>query len=282
MTCSKEELLQLIVAAAFVNNVKELKRMFALVQDDDLNMLIPPFEYPSEPSWRLVHYASRFDSTLLMQLLVKKQNCVDWHKKTGRGETVVDIALRYYRWRTLPYLCQVGIAINYAPKLATYIGDQDYFMMISLLACGVEFGPTALELAAKKSSNVAPDRWNLLSMPNRHNSFELLLADGYGPSTVFPLTAWQKEMMEKATGLSKQQLITVFPRHVKQLIGARLWIIRNRATEICIALQTLRISALELAEIVVAACGTPAQSLPAYIIWNLVICVKHFPSNKKI
>ena len=52
--------------------------------------------------------------------------------------------------------------------------------------------------------------------------------------------------------------------------------IRERAAQVCIGLQALRVPALQLCEIVIVDCAPFAARLDFYLVWNLVVAIKHF------
>lgn len=86
-------------------------------------------------------------------------------------------------------------------------------------------------------------------------------------------------LLPRATRLKRWQGIAddgADIRHARkeiQLVGFAM--IRERAAQICIALQSLRIPALQLCEIVTEACTPFAAQLDFHLLWNLVVVVKH-------
>jgi hypothetical protein len=60
----------------------------------------------------------------------------------------------------------------------------------------------------------------------------------------------------------------------------RLALVRWRALEVCVGLHTLRLDALSMCEILLAACGQSytsiALTVPFHIFWRLAVTVKHF------
>jgi hypothetical protein len=88
------------------------------------------------------------------------------------------------------------------------------------------------------------------------------------------------QLLPRATRLKRWQGIAddgAGIRHARkgiQLVGFAT--IRERAAQICIALQPLRIPALQLCEIVTEACTPFAAQLDFHLLWNLVVAVKHF------
>lgn len=63
----------------------------------------------------------------------------------------------------------------------------------------------------------------------------------------------------------------------------RVDLVRWRAMEVCVALQSLRINALQLCEILQYACEPFAQPLNAFhTLWNIVTTVKHFRQTSDV
>ena len=54
----------------------------------------------------------------------------------------------------------------------------------------------------------------------------------------------------------------------------------GRATDVCIALQSLWLPALQVVDILIEACAPFAANLDYYLLWNLVVKVKHFTPTK--
>ena len=55
----------------------------------------------------------------------------------------------------------------------------------------------------------------------------------------------------------------------------------NQATEICIALQELRLDANRLCFIIIEACAPYTDDLAWHVIWTPVVKVKHFSATSK-
>ena len=66
----------------------------------------------------------------------------------------------------------------------------------------------------------------------------------------------------------------------RRIEGARNTLVYRRAWHICVGLQNLRISVLEMCEILVNACGRIAPLIPFHIWWKIATKVKHFHQRK--
>jgi hypothetical protein len=79
--------------------------------------------------------------------------------------------------------------------------------------------------------------------------------------------------------LARRQL-TIDPEKVeaarRDIAKARIDFVRYRALEVCIGLQSLRLDALQLCEILQFACGPVAPLIPFHIWWKTATSVKHF------
>jgi ankyrin repeat protein len=62
----------------------------------------------------------------------------------------------------------------------------------------------------------------------------------------------------------------------REIAKARVDFVRHRALELCIGLQSLRIDALQMCEILRFACGAVAQLIPLDVWWKIATTVKHF------
>ncbi|MCA0328160.1 MAG: hypothetical protein LCH89_21565, partial [Proteobacteria bacterium] len=59
----------------------------------------------------------------------------------------------------------------------------------------------------------------------------------------------------------------------------RLRVVRRRAFDVCVGLQSLRINALQMCEILVHACGPVAPLVAFHHWWKIATTVKHFRSE---
>jgi len=62
----------------------------------------------------------------------------------------------------------------------------------------------------------------------------------------------------------------------RDIAKARLDFVRHRALQVCIGLQSLRVAALQMCEILQFACGRFAPLIPFHIWWKIATTVKHF------
>jgi ankyrin repeat protein len=65
----------------------------------------------------------------------------------------------------------------------------------------------------------------------------------------------------------------------REIAKARIDFVRDRARQICIGLQSLRIDALQMCEVLQFACGAIAPLIPFHIWWKIATTVKHFQTN---
>jgi hypothetical protein len=62
----------------------------------------------------------------------------------------------------------------------------------------------------------------------------------------------------------------------REIAKARLDFVRERALQVCIGLQSLELSALQMCEIMLFACGPIAPMIPFHLWWKIATTVKHF------
>jgi hypothetical protein len=62
----------------------------------------------------------------------------------------------------------------------------------------------------------------------------------------------------------------------REIAKVRLDFVRNRAMEVCIGLQSLRLDALQVCEILQLACGPLARLIAFHQWWKIATTVKHF------
>jgi len=106
-------------------------------------------------------------------------------------------------------------------------------------------------------------------------------------STVYPLLAAGADLdATDDTGVTVREVfarVTIDPDRVevarREIAKARLDLVQHRALQVCIGLQSLRIDALQLCEILQFACGAIAPVIPFHIWWKIATTVKHFRTN---
>jgi hypothetical protein len=62
----------------------------------------------------------------------------------------------------------------------------------------------------------------------------------------------------------------------REIAKVRLDFVRHRAMEVCIGLQSLRLDALQMCEILQLVCGPLARLIAFHQWWEIVTTVKHF------
>jgi hypothetical protein len=88
---------------------------------------------------------------------------------------------------------------------------------------------------------------------------------------------------ETARDVLARRQLTIDPDQVeaarRDIATTRVDFVRKRAHQVCIGLQSLRIDALQMCEILQFACGRVAQLIPFHIWWKIATTVKHFRTN---
>jgi len=108
-------------------------------------------------------------------------------------------------------------------------------------------------------------------------------------TSVLPLIAASADLdaVDKDGETARQVLArrgwTIDPDEVeaarRAIAKARLHFVRQRALHVCIGLQSLRVNALQMCEILQFACGAIAPLIPFHIWWKIATTVKHFRSK---
>lgn len=113
---------------------------------------------------------------------------------------------------------------------------------------------------------------------NNYNAALLLLAAGAecAPEDVAAVAAGDDKWLYIKTDL------VGIARAREKIKRAGVVSVRDRAFAVCVGLQSLDLSALELAEIVEHACAPFVANLPFHLKWDLVVCVKHFHDRLRI
>jgi hypothetical protein len=108
-------------------------------------------------------------------------------------------------------------------------------------------------------------------------------------TVVHPLLAAGADLDAADDGETARQVLarrgwTIDPDEVeaarRDIAKARIDFVRDRALQVCIGLQSLRIDALQMCEILQFACGRVAPLIPFHIWWKIATTVKHFERNE--
>jgi ankyrin repeat protein len=65
----------------------------------------------------------------------------------------------------------------------------------------------------------------------------------------------------------------------RDIAEARIDLVRDRALQVCISLQSLALDALQMCEILQFACGPVGSLIPFHVWWKIATTVKHFRSK---
>jgi hypothetical protein len=99
------------------------------------------------------------------------------------------------------------------------------------------------------------------------------------PCLALLLAAGAQWFEDDAEQIGEDEIASISLDEARQELVRVGWeAIRERVFEICVALQDLRIPALQLVEIVLHACAPFAERLPFHMLWNTVVAIKHFQS----
>jgi ankyrin repeat protein len=208
---------------------------------------------------------SDIDDTDVFDMLVDVCG-IDLEALDHGGETCLHVAARRRHFRALRWILKAGVDVDYAASNgSTPLHVADFNCVGFLLAAGANVsardnrGRTALHDVSR--TNVCA----LLA-----GGADLDAADDAG---------------ETARQALARLGLTVRPCEVqaehRNIAKARLNLVRDRALQVCIGLQSLRLDALQMCEILQHTClsGRVAQLVPFHIWWKIATTVKHFPNK---
>jgi ankyrin repeat protein len=86
----------------------------------------------------------------------------------------------------------------------------------------------------------------------------------------------EETALEYAQRNDHSDIVATLTNPQKFVSKARIDLVRERALQVCIGLQSLGLDALRTCEILRFACGPVARLIPFHIWWNIATAVKHF------
>jgi ankyrin repeat protein len=199
---------------------------------------------------------------------------IDLETRDKFGETCVHFAIRLANVFAIRWLLSAGADLNSAASdgsSALHI-VSDRHCTINLLAAGASVGArdnggrTALHRVLMRRARVRSER----------SALPALIAAGADLDAADDSGETARDLIARLHLMIDPDLIEVARREIAK---ARLDFVRYRALNVCIALQILRIDALQMCEILLFACGRVAQLIPFHIWWKIATTVKHFQTN---
>jgi ankyrin repeat protein len=191
----------------------------------------------------------------------------DINRVNGGGSTLLHLHVsrdRNTNWSApcIRTLVRLGVNVNALDSnknsAATLSSNKDLFLR-TLFAIGAQ--PTADEMQG----------WN-------SNALVLFLANTEDGSKIQSVSSARALLVAMSTEPTERESSEV--RHERnRLATARLRVVCTRAAEVCIGLHSLRLAALELCEILLAACAPASTHVPFHTLWNIAVKVKHFKSD---
>jgi len=219
-----------------------------------------------------LHEAARLSHDVdVLSMLVTCGN--DLEARDSIGFTCAGYAAFASNVVALRWLVGVGAAVNCVDKDKSTMLHvvSNYDCAVCLLAAGADArardgsGRTPLHLVATQSL-----AWPVVE-PLLAAGADLDVADNDGR------TARQLLSDHSAPVAIDTDLVEAARRDIAK---ARLDFVRDRALEVCISLQSLKLNALQMCEILVFACGPVAcLIIPFHIWWKIATTVKHFQTK---
>jgi ankyrin repeat protein len=243
--------------------------------------------------WTALHFAAQNGHNEVVQTLLKNNatlNATCWN-----GWTALHIATIHAHIEVVQTLLANNAAINAKEThgwTPLHYACQNYRLEIAktLLAYNAaidektnEDGFTPLHLAAlygrDKMVATLIDNGAAIDEKTKTGTTALCLAaQNRHDDVVHTLIVYNAAIGEMKNAL--QYLASLSCLQQKFVTKARVDLIRSRALQICIGLQSLHLDALRTCEILLFACAienwTIAQLIPFHIWWNIATFVKHF------
>ena len=275
-------LLELIIDAAYNGaSTKTLSRMIKRCKTiNDLD---------DAEGWALIHMAVSFDRSTLLRLLLAEPS-VQVDLKSRCGETALGFAFKRDDFSKALMLLRAGANVaninTDESVLHLYMStdfDKDNLRLMALYVCHLYQFQFSNVVWSRELARVIQRYDNL---PSASTAFRLLLLMGASLNSedrdlLAQHSADTLTNIQHCLAFSEHELQTTFATEYSMLNKMRYTVIMPRATEICLALQSLKMDANRMCEIVMAACEPLARDLPFCLIWNLVTKVKHFHDGKK-
>jgi ankyrin repeat protein len=194
---------------------------------------------------------------------------IDLEARTCERETCLHFAARGGNVFSLRWLLNAGADLDSVTadgSTPLYYANSHNDAVI-LLAAGADV------CARDKRGRTALHRWTARGLLNELPSLFPLIAAGADLDAVDDGGNTCRQL------LARRQL-TIDPEKVeaarRDIAKARIDFVRYRALEVCIGLQSLRLDALQVCEILQFACGPSAPLIPFHIWWTIATTVKHF------
>lgn len=233
--------------------------------------------------WTPLHYSSR-DAKCLPFARFLIENGADINAVDENGETALFRAVSASLLDTVQYLtsnpgCNVNVRDRNGQTPIWFVDDENVALMRILIDAGADIDfidessrnlmyahrnrPAHVRFLLACNAAVNPPGTSIVyfQIDDCKLSQYLLLAAGVAPFQCF----LKPKPHERAIAWSKTTISK-----------ERIDFIRERATTICIGLQTLELSALELMAIVDCACEPFSRCVPLHTKWKIVTTVKHF------
>lgn len=220
---------------------------------------------------------SRADLSVLSRLI----DCgVDLEARSKESQNCLGIAVSRFRVDAVRLLLLAGADVidgeHEEPQYLLHVSATFAYdtCTLLLLAAGVDVaarcpnGETALLVAAKRQTERPLASWmeNMSAMIAAGADLDAAADDGQTPRQV---------LAECGRTVDPEQVETAR----REIAALRFDLVRKRATAVCIGLQSLRLNALQLCEILLHACGPVARVVPFHQWWNIATTVKHFKSR---
>jgi ankyrin repeat protein len=216
-----------------------------------------------------LHFAALFRT--IDSVLRKLVDCgVDLEAREVTGRTCTEIAIEVGDFGALRLFLQAGADVDGTDDrllLHRAAFANRFNLMMYLLVAGADVaardrqGRTAFTAVTETDS--LPPMWLV----------HALLAAGADLDAADELGNTPRQLLADRQWIIVPELVERMRREIAMM---RLDFVRHRAMEVCIGLQSLRLDALQVCEILQYACGPLARLIAFHQWWKIATTVKHF------
>lgn len=197
------------------------------------------------------------------------------------------VAIAFHQWKSAILLVQAGANVDCQLKNelgllhnAVYIADDE--LLEFLLALGADVDKLAIE----DNEYFIDPEWRREEKIRIHCmllAYNACCSDKNDAKTALDISckmlrrsvpAWKQKSVQDISNILQE---TGQVEQARRAVQIKCFsIIKDRAVEVCIAMQDLGLDANRISYIVIEACAPFSYNLDFHYIWNLVVKVKHF------
>jgi ankyrin repeat protein len=237
-----------------------------------------PTTYRKAATYSLLHGAAAVARDVKVLDMLVNICCIDLETKDSRGSTCLHYAVEHSNMDALYWLLSAGVDVN----------SQNTYESIPLDVANYE---CAIALFAAGADAYAPNYKHICLSDQTGNGRSLLheyanIAKSIGMSGVYALVAGGADLdAPNYFGTTPRMILDNYGLSIdmaqvckarQDISKARIDIVRRRAVDVCMGLQSLHLPALQTCEILQFSCGPVGTMVSFHQWWNIAITTKHF------